>query len=464
MLSDNNKRNLLQTALVAESELTSETPKPDKIIIEEVFEDRIIYNIAGQLYEATYEIEGETPKIGDSKKVTATKIVHATEALSMENKRALLDAALQAHLNLSSNEFAFIEDVTETEIIYNRDRQSYKALYTITEDNNVVIGEPVKVTRQITFNPMESLQTAYSELIQEAGKRNALKDSQRVKAILALCQELLSSEIPDEEKATDAVKEARDVLALLKLEEATKTEDGVAFPSQAYAYAPDLDTPTTWKLRLWQDLEDKVTRRQLGLAAAALSPGGFRGQRVQIPAADLSAVKRKIRSAYRTLGVDEEDIPRWVKETETRELLRSYVPLTEAKFDKGRATIIVIKPGFNADESRYYPAEMLKRDFRVFEGQKMYADHPTEQEDKERPERSIKDWVATLKDVSVDESGVVTGVAEIVEPWLMTKLAALRDKGMLSEMGISINAVGSASKDTIDGKETLVIEKLVASP
>ena len=81
--------------------------------------------------------------------------------------------------------------------------------------------------------------------------------------------------------------------------------------AQAYAYTPDLDTPTTWKLRLWQDLENKVTRRQLGLAAAALSPGGVRGQRVQIPATDLSAVKRTIRSAYRTLGEDEEEMLRW---------------------------------------------------------------------------------------------------------------------------------------------------------
>ncbi|GAH71236.1 unnamed protein product, partial [marine sediment metagenome] len=59
-----------------------------------------------------------------------------------------------------------------------------------------------------------------------------------------------------------------------------------------------------------------------------------------------------------------------------------------------------------------------------------------------------------------DESGTVTGIAEIIEPWLMQKLAALRDKKMLSEMGISINAVGSASKATIDGIETLSIEKL----
>ena len=184
---------------------------------------------------------------------------------------------------------------------------------------------------------------------------------------------------------------------------------------------------------------------------------------MQIPSAALAAVKRKIRSEYRKLDVEDEDIPRWVKEVETREIVQNYMPLTEAKFDKGRATVIVIKPGFNASEDRYYPAEMLKRDYKVFEGQKMYADHLTEEEDKSRPERSIKDWVATLSEVTVDEAGVVTGIAEIVEPWLMQKLASLRDKKMLSEMGISINAVGSASKGTIDGKETLIIEKLVAA-
>ena len=91
----------------------------------------------------------------------------------------------------------------------------------------------------------------------------------------------------------------------------------------------------------------------------------------------------------------------------------------------------------------------------------MYADHPTEAEDKEKPERSMgSSWVAVLKDVTCDESGVVSGIAEIIEPWLMQKLASLRDKKMLSEMGVSINAVGFASKATMEGKETLVIERL----
>ena len=307
---------------------------------------------------------------------------------------------------------------------------------------------------------IDELQAKYSEVIQEAGRRNASLDAARLKKIVELCQELLSSEEPDEDKVQTATKEADSVLAWLKEQDAMKTEDGVKYPAEAFAYAPG--EPSGWKLRLWEDLEKKITRAQLGKASAALSPGGFRGQKVAIAASDLPAVKRKIRAEYRKLDVEENDIPKWVKETETRELLQGYIPLTEATFDKGKAKVIVIKAGFNASEDRYYPSEVLQRDFAIFEGMKMYADHPTEEEDQARPERSIKDWVATLTEVKCDSDGTITGVAEIVETWLMQKLAALRDKAMLSEMGISINAVGSASKDTIDGKETLVVEKLVA--
>ena len=321
-----------------------------------------------------------------------------------------------------------------------------------------------KEAKEVTMANTEELQSTYSEIIQEVGRRNANLDSARIKKIVALCQELLSSEgEPEEEKTKEALKEATSILTWLKEQENMKTEDGVKFPAAAFAYAPDPEKPSEWKLRIWEDPTKKVTRAQLGRAAAALSPGGFRGQKVAIPTADLPAVKRKIRAEYRKLDVEDEEIPRWVKETETRELIKSFTPLTEAKFEKGRAQVVVIKAGFNATEDRYYPAEVLKRDYGIFEGMKMYADHPTEEEDKNRPERSIRDWVATLSEVKCDDNGVVTGIAEVIEPWLMQKLASLRDKDMLSEMGISINAVGSASKGTIDGKETLVIEKLVAA-
>jgi len=391
-----------------------------------------------------------------------SKEVIMAEKLSYENKRTMLDAALHAHLGLAKDDYAWVEDFNETEVFYNRDRQSYKAPYSIAEDESITIGDSVKVARRTTYKTMEALQTKYSEIIQEVGKRDIGTGEKRCNKVVALCSKVLKLEGAEEAHISEAISEADGLLSWLKEQKVVKTEDGDKYPAAAFAYVPDSEKPSTWKLRLWEDPEKKVTRAQLGRAAAAFSPGGFRGQKVQIPSADVGAVKRKIRAEYRKLGVEDEEIPRWVKEAETRELIRNYIPLTEAKFDKGRATVIVIKAGFNATEDRYYPAEMLKRDYGIFEGLKMYADHPTEEEEKARPERSIKDWVATLTEVTCDETGVVTGIAEIVEPWLMQKLASLREKGMLSEMGISIDAVGHASKDTIDGKETLVIEKLVA--
>ncbi|MBU2072791.1 MAG: hypothetical protein KKA68_21360, partial [Gammaproteobacteria bacterium] len=216
------------------------------------------------------------------------------------------------------------------------------------------------------------------------------------------------------------------------------------------------------KLRLWEDPEKKVTRAQLGRAAAALSPGGFRGQKVVIPGDDLSAVKRKIRAEYRKLDVEDDEIPRWVKESETRNILSYFSPLTEATLTaKGVAKVIIIKPGFgNEADNHYYPVETLRRDYDVFEGVKMYADHQTEDEEKKRPEGSIKEWVASLKNVRYEEGLGIVGDAVIIEPWLQQKLAMLRDKGLLSEMGVSIRAAGIGSKAKVDGKEANVVERI----
>jgi hypothetical protein len=89
----------------------------------------------------------------------------------------------------------------------------------------------------------------------------------------------------------------------------TKTENGMEFPAEAYAYVPDVEKPDTWKLRMWESPEAKATVAQLGRAAAALSPGGFRGQQAQIPAEHMAAVTARIRAEYKRLGVKPEEMP-----------------------------------------------------------------------------------------------------------------------------------------------------------
>ena len=46
-----------------------------------------------------------------------------------------------------------------------------------------------------------------------------------------------------------------------------KTEDGLEYPAEAYAYAPDLEHPSTWKLRLWQTPE--LREKEAGMAEPA---------------------------------------------------------------------------------------------------------------------------------------------------------------------------------------------------
>jgi hypothetical protein len=66
-----------------------------------------------------------------------------------------------------------------------------------------------------------------------------------------------------------------------------------------WAYVPDKDHSSTWKLRI----DDE---QHLAQAITALSPGGYRGQKVEIPAADKPSVIRKIRAAINKLSDEDQ--------------------------------------------------------------------------------------------------------------------------------------------------------------
>lgn len=89
-----------------------------------------------------------------------------------------------------------------------------------------------------------------------------------------------------------------------KADKPMKTEDGVQFPAEAYLYVPDPEKPSTWKLRVWEDPEQKATAAQVGRAIAALSPGGFRGNPVELPAEEVPGIKAKLRQLWRQLNPD----------------------------------------------------------------------------------------------------------------------------------------------------------------
>ena len=389
-----------------------------------------------------------------------------TEALSHNDTRDLLRSALSAKIPTPPDHSGpWVRDVFDGELVYEIGDQLYKAPYIIDETGAATIGDAVKVAAQTVYNTIESVRKTYGEVIQEMLERDT--EGGDLNGYIRKCVEAFSSGKAEEE----LIQEGESLLAWLREQAVMKSEDGNKYPAAAFAYAPDKQSPSTWKLRLWQTPESKVTKSQLGRAAAAFSPGGFRGQKVRIPAADVGKVKAKIRSEYRKLGVSAEDMPKWIKESvemEGREKILevSKVDISEATAEgiaKGELPVRIIQPGFNEGKGRSYAPSAIQDAAKIFEGAKMYANHPSKSEARDRPERSVWDWVATLEGTAVSPNGNAVGVAKIHNGDFKEMVGGLFEAGTLDKLGVSINAVGKGVKTNIEGQSTFLVENIVPS-
>ena len=391
------------------------------------------------------------------------------EALSASDKRDLLQSALSEaypydRIAYPHSPTPWVRDVFDDSVVYDLGGSLFQVSYTMSDESKVELDtDTKKVFAKTSYEAIESLREKYAGLIQEVGERGVQSDE--IRGTSETCTTLLDADKPTETETVRAHEAVAEAMAWVKAQEATKTEDGVVYPAAAFAYTPDLDKPSGWKLRLWEDLEKKVTKKQLGAAAAAFSPGGFRGNRVQLPANAVAGVKAKIRAAYRRLGVATEDIPKSVMEVEMRERLSESFTIaieevTEEGIADGILPIRIIVPGFNSSKNRHYSEAAVADAGRIFEGSKMYADHQTEAEEEAMPERSIKNWVATLKETKVSEAGNAIGTAHIHAGWFQEMISTLHKAGNLGQLGTSINCLGKGSKQTIDGTDTISVEGL----
>ena len=406
-------------------------------------------------------------KVGDN---WVAKETVMQEALSASDKRLLLQSAINERFPHDSIAYPhsptpWVRDVFDDSVVYDLGGSLFQVSYTMSDEGKVELGDDTKkVFAQTQYTAIESLRTAYTELVQTVGERG-IADANEFIEVSHQCMLILEAETPDLLAAVDALEAVETAMEWVKAQEATKTEDGQSYPSSAFAYVPDADKPSGWKLRLWEDPEKKVTRKQLGAAAAAFSSGGFRGQRVQLPANAVAGVKAKIRAAYRRLGVATEDIPKSVMEVEMRERLSESFTIaieevTEGGIAEGLLPVRIIVPGFNSSKSRHYSESAIADAGRIFEGSKMYADHQTEAQEEAMPERSIRDWVATLQETKISESGNAVGMAHIHAGWLKEMVTNLHEAGNLGQLGTSINCLGKGSKQTIEGTDTIAVEGL----
>ncbi len=125
----------------------------------------------------------------------------------------------------------------------------------------------------------------------------------------------------------------------------------------------------------------------------------------------------------------------------------------------GTVRVRIIGPGKGS--SAVYEADQLKRDGGVFKGAQVFWDHPSTKEERERPERSLRDLCGVAVTDPVYEetgpkgAGLYTDV-RVFKPY----------QPMIEEMGphigVSIRAAGSVVTKTIGGESVRVAEKFTS--
>lgn len=162
-------------------------------------------------------------------------------------------------------------------------------------------------------------------------QRAIIRDLEKMSYVFAdtIWPVMTDSDYPDKKQAIKenlsqfttamiSMVDSADVIkGLEEIAKATKTEGGKSFPAKDYAYVPDPDKPSSWKLRLTSTPGGPPDPRIIGAAVAALGPG-FRGQKVQLPAGSLASVKAKVRQAWKKANPDKsrEDMPEVLKKEE----------------------------------------------------------------------------------------------------------------------------------------------------
>jgi hypothetical protein len=144
------------------------------------------------------------------------------------------------------------------------------------------------------------------------------------------------------------------------------------------------------------------------------------------------------------------------------ELVAERAPIREAStraFREGAGTgskreIVIIEAGWGS--SGYYSETVLERDIpRIFPvGTHMYLDHPTVKEERERPERSVRDLVGTIVEAPRMAGIASVAVCEVFEHWVPV-IDALAES-----IGLSIRAFGVSEEGSAGGKDGPIIQTL----
>ncbi len=137
------------------------------------------------------------------------------------------------------------------------------------------------------------------------------------------------------------------------------------------------------------------------------------------------------------------------------------VPLVEKAVRKdGTIPVKIAQPGWGS--SGYYSADLLKKEgAKVFpKGTQMFWDHPTEKEDRERPERSLRDLAAVTTAPAVYMETGPEGPGLYADAKVFEAYRPAVDE-LAPHIGVSLRAYGKGKQGVAEGKKGLVVESFV---
>lgn len=270
----------------------------------------------------------------------------------------------------------------------------------------------------------------------------------------------LKSALEKERDAREVAERALKILGEVELTEAVWTTKYVNdLPDSCFALIlpggkkddEGKTVPRSLRKLPYKDASGKVDVPHLRNALARLP------QMKDVPAKLKAQVLKKLQA------VAKKYLKTYQAESEAVDMMGDTVPLVErAVRDDSTIPIKIIQPGWGT--SGYYPPEVLARDGpKVFKaGTKMYWDHPTQTEEAERPERSLRDLAAELvTDAEWNENGPAG-------PGLYAKAKVFKPfRDALDELaphiGVSIRAMGTVENGEAEGRKGKLVTALTGA-
>lgn len=356
--------------------------------------------------------------------------------LSHDQVRSALRDALKASLTAAGMDkvYAWPKDVYDDRVVYEVEMPTGTRLfsrgYSIDEAGAVTLGDDVtEVKAQTVYTPVSPPTTSTTMATESADEPAAEGEP------------LVEAEITDEWSYEPLTEAPRTFSAEQRRQMAAS---GVAMRDGSFPI-PDRDALRRAIASFGRGGDDKaaikahIIKRARALKATDMLPEDWTG---------------------REAAVSESEAP--VSEAES-ELVGDVIPLVEKAVRRdGTVPLKIIQPGWGA--SGYYDAKVLERDGpKVFtKGLKMYWDHPTQTEEAERPERSLRDLAAEfVGNARFDKNGAagpgLYADAKVFKPYRETV------EELAPHIGVSIRALGSAKHGTAEGKSGPIVESLVAA-